>query len=110
MGYRQIQHICHWDMALTHLALAEWSEAYECMSILDKESKWSKAMYCYSKAVTSYEELLEKEAAGSVTVEARKAVMDNIEKNMKAVPGYIQRIAGKTLPGEKFVARKSKKF
>lgn len=82
------------------MALAEWSEAHECLSILDKESKWSKAIYSYGKAVTSYEDLLAKEAAGGVTEEVRKAVKLNIENNMKSVPGYLQKIAGKSLPFE----------
>jgi len=93
--YIQLQHICHWDLALTYMAMSEWGKAFECFTILDKESNWSKAVYAYAKAVMLYETGEDPKRAAQI---------------MRSVPDLMQRIAAKSIPVEKFVARKSKKF
>ena len=83
------------DLGLVSLAQGSWAKGYECFTILDKESNWSKAIYAYAKATTLYEE----------GVEAAKA-----NQTMAQVPDLMQRIAGKSIPLEKFVARRARKF
>lgn len=93
--YIQLGHICYWDLGLVSLAQASWMKGYECFNILDKESNWSKAIYAYAKATTQYEEGLE---------------IDKVNSTMAQVPDLMQRIAGKSIPLEKFVARRARKF
>ncbi|GAA5901953.1 hypothetical protein JCM5296_006311 [Sporobolomyces johnsonii] len=93
--YIQLGHICYWDLGLVSFAMANWAKGYECFNILDKESNWSKAIYAYSKAVCLYEEGADLAKANEI---------------MKHVPDLMQRIAGKSIPLEKFVARRARKF
>ncbi|GAA5897205.1 hypothetical protein JCM8208_003754 [Rhodotorula glutinis] len=93
--YIQLGHICYWDLGLVSLAQGSWAKGYECFTILDKESNWSKAIYAYAKATTLHED----------GIEAAKA-----NQTMAQVPDLMQRIAGKSIPLEKFVARRARKF
>ncbi|TNY22156.1 hypothetical protein DMC30DRAFT_393124 [Rhodotorula diobovata] len=93
--YIQLGHICYWDLGLVSLAQGSWMKGYECFNILDKESNWSKAIYAYAKATTLYEEGMESAKAN---------------QTMAQVPDLMQRIAGKSIPLEKFVARRARKF
>ncbi|SCV68621.1 BQ2448_742 [Microbotryum intermedium] len=93
--YIQLGHICYWDLGLVSLASGDWIKGYECFNILDKESNWSKAIYAYAKATSIYEQ-------GEDIAKANKI--------MKGVPDLMQRIAGKSIPLEKFVARRSRKY
>lgn len=93
--YVQLQHICYWDMSLCHMSLTQWSEATKCFDLLYKDSNWSKCVYLYGRAANMY--------------------MDNKRRDEAAqlfhdVPGKMQRIAGKSIPMEKYCARKAKKF
>ncbi|GAA95974.1 uncharacterized protein L969DRAFT_90212 [Mixia osmundae IAM 14324] len=94
--YVQIQHICHWDMALVNLGLGAYERSYQSFNILSKESNWSKAIYAYARAVALYE---------SDPANAPEAI-----KIMQGVPGMRQRIAGKTIPLEKFAGKKAQRF
>ncbi|BGP28476.1 hypothetical protein JCM10296v2_000211 [Rhodotorula toruloides] len=93
--YIQLGHICYWDLGLVSLAQGDWMKGYECFNILDKESNWSKAIYAYAKATTLYEEGVE---------------TPKVNSTMAQVPDLMQRIAGKSIPLEKFVARRARKF
>lgn len=93
--YVQLGHICYWDLGLVSLASGNYNKGYECFNILDKESNWSKAIYAYAKAITIYEQGKDKRKANDI---------------MNTVPDLMQRIAGKSIPLEKFVARRAKKY
>ncbi|UZJ52370.1 hypothetical protein CBS101457_001690 [Exobasidium rhododendri] len=93
--YVQLQHICYWDMALCHMSLTQWDQALECFDLLASDSNWSKCVYTYGRAVNMYmKEARQKEAS----------------LLFKGVPDKMQRIAGKSIPMEKYCARKAKKF
>ena len=94
------------DLGLTYMALAEYANAHACISILSKESNWSKATYTYFEAST----LCQIEEDPNMTEDQRKERRASIKAKMETVPGYMQKIAGKSLPIEKFVARKSRKY
>lgn len=98
--YVQLKHICMWDLSLCNMSLTMWKEAYEQFTILADENNWSKAVYSYGRASNLYES-----AAG----QDRRA-MDEAAEIFRRVPTLTQKIAGKSIPMEKFVARKSKKF
>ncbi|KAI9281813.1 hypothetical protein BY458DRAFT_498061 [Sporodiniella umbellata] len=92
--WKQLQHVCYWELGLVGLLEHHWSDAKEVYTILFHESNWSKAVYLYLKAV-AIAMLGEWEEAG---------------KLMKNVTEAKQKIAGKSIPLEKFIARKSRKF
>lgn len=56
-------------------------------------ASWSKAIYAYAKAAMMYEAGQDPKTVGKI---------------MAQVPDLMQRIAGKSIPLEKFVARKAK--
>lgn len=95
--YVQLKHICYWDMSLCHLSLNDWQSAYESFSVLAAENNWSKALYNYGRAAALYQ-----------TGDADK--MDEAREIMERVPSMSQKIAGKSIPLEKFAARKARKM
>lgn len=92
--YVQLQHICVWDMSLCHMSLTQFDRAAHCFDVLLKDSNWSKCVYSYGQAANLYSS-------------GRK---DDAGKQFSTVPDKMQRIAGKSIPMEKFCARKAKKY
>lgn len=99
--YVQLKHICIWDLSLCNMSLTKWQNAHDQFTILAEENNWSKAVYTYGRASNLYE--------AGVQSQDRKAMAEAAEIFRK-VPTLTQKIAGKSIPMEKFVARKSKKF
>ncbi|KIP02601.1 hypothetical protein PHLGIDRAFT_130658 [Phlebiopsis gigantea 11061_1 CR5-6] len=95
--YRNLHHISFWEMSVANLALWDISASLECWRKLHAEATWSKATYAYGTAVC----LLE-----LGTAEGR----EEATRLMHEVPELRQRIAGKSIPLEKFIARKARKF
>ncbi|KAI7850612.1 hypothetical protein BDC45DRAFT_446916 [Circinella umbellata] len=93
--WKQLQHICYWELGVISFVQKDWQKAYDIYDKLSKESNWSKAVYMYLKGVALYK-------------------LNNKDKRahelMKGVTGAKQKIAGKSIPMEKFVSRKSRKF
>jgi hypothetical protein len=116
------------DMSLTYLSLADYPSAYECLSILEKESNWSKASYAYGTAATLHESLSDPDFLAKRTEDEIAKDRLRVRTIMSSIPGHMQKIAGKSLPFEvhfyiwivgsvnayyvrqKYVARKSRKF
>ena len=92
--YVQLKHICYWDMALCTMALETWQDTYRYFSVLAEENNWSKAVYNYARAAALYQ-------MGDV---------DRAAEICARVPKLTQKIAGKSIPLEKFVARKANKM
>ncbi|KAH9856071.1 hypothetical protein C2E23DRAFT_809912 [Lenzites betulinus] len=95
--YRNLHHISFWEMAVAHLSLWEINDSLECWRTLAAEATWSKAVYAYGSAVCLLELGGEKHG-------------EEVAALMAKVPTLRQRIAGKSIPLEKFVARKARKF
>ncbi|KAK0570138.1 hypothetical protein OC861_000280 [Tilletia horrida] len=98
--YKQLHHLCFWDLSLTYLATCDFARAYECYDVLSRESNWSKAIYQYSKAIMLYE-------TGMNSADAHSRSPATI---MRTVPKLTKRVAGRSIPFERFVAYKAKKF
>jgi len=111
--YRNLHHLSFWEMAISNLALWQVEESLKCWRSLHKEStvsvlttqgciklnsslQWSKAVYAYGVAA-----LLVQLGGEANRAEALKLMIE--------VPKLRQRIAGKSIPLEKFVARKARK-
>lgn len=97
--YTNLHYISYWEMAISYLALWDLSGSLGCWRVLEAEGNWSKAIYSYGLAVCLLE--LAKEDKEKKKEAARL---------MERVPGLRQKIAGKSIPMEKFVARKARKF
>ncbi|CAG9830629.1 unnamed protein product [Diabrotica balteata] len=96
----QFHHICFWELLWVHCLNLEWKQALHYSSELVRHSKWSRTMYSYQKAAIL---LMMKEDLSS-------SELDEIDKLMKDVPKYKQRIAGKSLPMEKFALKKAERY
>ncbi|KAF5323980.1 hypothetical protein D9611_008246 [Ephemerocybe angulata] len=100
--YKNLDHVSYWEIAICRLALWDVLGSEKCWRELVKEASWSKAIYAYGLAVC----LLESAGEGQEGDEKRKEAAELMAK----VPELRQRIAGKSIPLEKYVARKARKF
>ncbi|KAL0575364.1 hypothetical protein V5O48_006615 [Marasmius crinis-equi] len=103
--YRNLHHISYWEIAISSLALWDLKQSQDAWKILQQEATWSKAIYTYGLAVCLLE-LSDLESDKKVREERRKEAVAFMEQ----VPNLKQRIAGKSIPLEKYVARKARKF
>ncbi|KAG9310772.1 hypothetical protein JVU11DRAFT_8621 [Chiua virens] len=92
--YRNMHHISWWESAIANLALWNIDTSRDWWSRLRGEATWSKATYAYG------------EAACLATIGDHGGAA----KLMSSVSGLRQRIAGKSIPLEKFAARKARKY
>ena len=96
----QFHHICYWELIWCHQFGQDWWPAIEYADLLLKESRWSRTFYAYLKAAIMC--MVQNE----LSPEQRK---EQIEL-MTNVPQWKQRIAGKSIPMEKFAIAKAKRF
>lgn len=93
--WKQLQHMCFWELGIIYNMEQKWQQAYDVYSVLQKESNWSKAVYTYLKAVTMYMLANETEDA------TKKAeLLETVNKLMDQVSGEKKKIAGKSIPME----------
>uniref|UniRef100_A0A6Q2ZCU4 Tetratricopeptide repeat protein 39B n=1 Tax=Esox lucius TaxID=8010 RepID=A0A6Q2ZCU4_ESOLU len=98
--WHQIHHLCYWELMWTYCFQQNWLEAYKCADLLCKESKWSQAMYVFQKAsILSMMPEEEVEKTG-----------ENVEQLFMQVESLRLRIAGKSIPTEKFAAKKAQRY
>ncbi|THU87099.1 hypothetical protein K435DRAFT_782606 [Dendrothele bispora CBS 962.96] len=115
--YRNLHHISFWEIAIATLALWDLNDGLEAWKILQEEATWSKAIYSYGMAVCLLE-LADIEDRGEDRGEKKekkagpssKEMREQAIKLMEQVPSLRQKIAGKSIPLEKLVARKARKF
>ncbi|KAI7794643.1 putative tetratricopeptide repeat protein 39B-like [Triplophysa rosa] len=98
--WRQIHHLCYWELMWCHTFQQQWTEAYRYADLLCRESRWSKAIYVYQKAAI----------LSMMSEEDVKKTGENIEELFRQVEGLKQRLAGKSIPTEKFAVRKSRRY
>lgn len=98
--WRQIHHICYWELMWSYIFQQKWLEAYRYADLLCKESKWSKAMYVFQKAAILC----------MLPEEDVKTTGEDMVALFRQVEGLKQRIAGKSIPTEKFAVRKSRRY
>ncbi|XP_070195662.1 tetratricopeptide repeat protein 39B-like isoform X2 [Littorina saxatilis] len=97
--WRQFHHLCYWELMWCHCFKSDWLMAMKYAERLCKESRWSKATYTYQKA--SF--LL---MCDDPTPETKA----HLKFLFSEVPRLKQRIAGKSLPFEKFAVAKAKRY
>ncbi|EJD05273.1 uncharacterized protein FOMMEDRAFT_81128 [Fomitiporia mediterranea MF3/22] len=95
--YRNLHMISYWEIAIANFALYNLAESLPCWRVLSEEATWSKACYAYGIAVCLVS------LGGEENMKEAATWMEKVPKLMK-------RIAGKSIPLEKFVSRKARKF
>ncbi|KAI8099159.1 uncharacterized protein BX664DRAFT_289117 [Halteromyces radiatus] len=104
-SWKQLHHMCYWELGLIALLQQDWKLAHDTYQLLNNESNWSKAVYTYVQALSLYMYALELTPG-----EKRKQLLSKVNELMSKVTKAKQKIAGKSIFVEKFVARKSRKF
>ncbi|KAG8757111.1 hypothetical protein FRC14_002373 [Serendipita sp. 396] len=95
--FKSLQGVSVWELACAHLAMWDVPSSVENWRRLKAEAGWSKAVYTYGLAACLYE-------VGGESEREEAAQM------MEGVTSLMKRIAGKSIPMEKFCSRKSRKF
>ncbi|XP_029660077.1 tetratricopeptide repeat protein 39B-like [Formica exsecta] len=98
--WSQFHHLCYWELMWAHCSMQQWNKAIMYATMLANESNWSRTIYLYQKAAIL---LMQKPPTGS----EEKQLIDSL---MIQVPTYKQRIAGKSLPMEKFVIKRTERY
>merc|ERR1719410_1021367 len=98
--WHQLNHLAYWELLWSNLLSLNWKEAQNYSNLLFEESNWSKCTYAYQRAAIlchSQDELTQDQK------ETQIWLMENI-------PKWKQRIAGKSIPLEKFAVYKAQRF
>lgn len=98
--WKQLDHICYWELMWCHIFVQDWKEAYRYADLLLQDSKWSKSMYSYSKAM-----LLALLPSGFAKSESK-----DMNSLFLSVESLRIRLLGASVPIEKFVAEKGQRY
>ena len=98
--WQQFHHFCYWELIWCHQLSRDWWPAIDYSDKLFKESRWSKTFYAYLKAAQMCM------VQDDLSREQRKVQ----EELMCDLPNWKQRIAGKSIPMEKFAILKARRF
>lgn len=112
--YVQFQHMIIWDLCLCRVSLGEWESAQGGFEKLLLQTNWSKCVYNYSVAVCEYEawasRYVSSHADEELTYPCYEGAPEEIADRMARTPGFSKRLAGKSVPMDKFVVRKVDQF
>ncbi|XP_068178207.1 tetratricopeptide repeat protein 39B-like [Antennarius striatus] len=98
--WRQIHHLCYWELMWAYSFELNWKEAYRYADLLCKESKWSQAVYVFQKAAI----------LSMLPEEEVNKLGENVVELFRQVDDLRLRIAGKSIPTEKFAAKKAQRY
>ncbi|XP_077201221.1 tetratricopeptide repeat protein 39B isoform X2 [Paroedura picta] len=98
--WKQIHHLCYWELMWCYSFQQNWLQAYRYADLLCKESRWSKAIYVFQKAAILC----------MLPDDDVKTTGESIVALFRQVEGLKQRIAGKSIPTEKFAVRKARRY
>ncbi|GMS84540.1 hypothetical protein PENTCL1PPCAC_6715, partial [Pristionchus entomophagus] len=96
-SYRQFHHGCFWELIFAHSFLKEWHIAAAYAKRLAKESRWSRTIYLYYLSI-----LLSTDMASD-----RLKIEETVQALLIKVDRYRSRIAGKSIPMEKFCSKRA---
>ncbi|XP_043281820.1 tetratricopeptide repeat protein 39B-like isoform X2 [Venturia canescens] len=96
----QFHHLCFWELMWANCVQQRWDDALFFASSLAKDSNWSRTIYLYQKAAIM---MMKDSDVGGKQCEM-------ISTLMMQAPTHKQRIAGKSLPMEKFVIKKTERY
>ncbi|XP_073953356.1 tetratricopeptide repeat protein 39B-like [Choristoneura fumiferana] len=96
----QFRHVCYWEIMWVNGLKMEWRQAASYANRLMEESSWSRTIYTYTKAAL----LLQ---LGDAMTPAERQQCTELMRNASY---YKQRIAGKSLPMEKFMIKRCSRY
>ncbi|XP_051524799.1 tetratricopeptide repeat protein 39A-like isoform X4 [Myxocyprinus asiaticus] len=99
-NWKQFHHMCYWELMWCFTYKRHWKMAYFYADLLSKENTWSKSTYAYMKG--AYLSMLSREEC--------QPFGENEVALFRQVQGLKQKIAGKSLPTEKFAIRKARRY
>lgn len=106
----QFHSICHWEIMWCHAVQMHWTEAAHYADLLRRKSKWSPASYTYQYATFKYAQLVEDYRQSLVNRAEFEDRLKEISEIIERVPKLRVRLAGKTIPAEKFAIMRTEKF
>ncbi|KAM5292641.1 tetratricopeptide repeat protein 39B-like [Ctenodactylus gundi] len=98
--WQQVHHLCFWELMWCHILRQDWRQAYHYAHLLAQHSRWSQAIYTYSKAI-----LLALFPADFV-----KSVREDMNSLFINVNSLRIKILGSSVPVEQFVAEKGQRY
>nr|XP_042700928.1 tetratricopeptide repeat protein 39A isoform X3 [Chrysemys picta bellii] len=98
--WKQFHHMCYWELMWCFTYKRQWKMAYFYADLLSKENNWSKVTYIYMKAAY----------LSMFGPDDHEPFGDNEVELFRTVPSLKLKIAGKSLPTEKFAIRKSRRY
>ncbi|PSN56062.1 Tetratricopeptide repeat protein 39B [Blattella germanica] len=98
--YKGLHDLCFWELYWCYSMKCQWREALTYVDLLLKQSKWSLTTFAYHKAATVI--MLGDQATSNERIQ--------IEDLMRSAPQWKQRIAGKSIPIEKFIVKKTVRY
>ncbi|XP_037662553.1 tetratricopeptide repeat protein 39B-like [Choloepus didactylus] len=98
--WKQVHHLCYWELMWCHIFLQEWKQVYHYADLLSQHSRWSKAIYTYSKAMI----------LALLPSDFVKSVSEDMISLFLKVDSLRIKILGTSVPIEKFIAEKSKRY
>ncbi|XP_058406652.1 tetratricopeptide repeat protein 39B-like [Diceros bicornis minor] len=98
--WKQIHHLCYWELMWCHIFLQDWKQAYRYADLLFQNSRWSKTIYLYSKAIL----------LALLPSDFVKLVSEDMNSLFIKVDSLKVKILGTSVPIEKFVADKGQRY
>jgi hypothetical protein len=89
----QLKHAGYWEVCLCSLYTLDWERGYKYSKAMAKENKWSKAFYKYLEAVFLWS--------------LDESKIDEVKDLLREVPGLMKKVAGRSIPIEKFVLHRA---
>ncbi|XP_049316396.1 tetratricopeptide repeat protein 39B isoform X3 [Bactrocera dorsalis] len=97
--WTQLHHLSFWELLWVNCLKLDWHEARLYGSYLVEQSKWSRTIYSYQQA-----------AVMLMNDDLDDIGRQTVERLMQDAPKHKQRIAGKSLPMEKFICKKVARY
>ena len=102
--FPQVHSVCKWDLLWSHALKREWQIAAGYALELSEKCNWSKATNLYQYACFKF--MMLEETGQTKDEDALKEIIETLKK----VPVFKKKIAGRTIPPEKFAITKSNEF
>lgn len=96
----QFHNLCFWELMWAHCVQLQWEPALGYAETLSRESNWSRTIYLYQQAAIMI----------MMKPNSKSEEILKIDQLMTQAPTFKQRIAGKSLPMEKFVIKKTERY
>ncbi|XP_076355224.1 tetratricopeptide repeat protein 39A-like [Tachypleus tridentatus] len=98
--WRQFHYMCFWEKIWCYCYKCDWVNAAKCCDMMRKDCRWSPATYSYLYCCFLYMQMQDGD----------NSLMEEIINVLRKVPELKQRLAGKTVPIEKFCVNRTEKF